>query len=220
MATIHISRDKLKAAALFAATKDVRYYLCGVLIESTPMQTRVCATDGHALFCSKDDTKDDNVGTFVGIMPSDTVKQILGWKAPYKGAAVVITTNDDTAGEHRAEWGGNTAVFKLLDGTFPTYARVVPEKVSGDASYIDPELLMRCKKAAEVLGTSKLGMFALKQGGDGSAIAVFSSEAFAVVMPMRGDKANVADVAWAREALPVVPACAAVAHEARREARS
>jgi DNA polymerase-3 subunit beta len=202
MATIHISRDKLKAAALFAATKDVRYYLCGILIESTPLQTRVVATDGHALFVAKDDAKDDNVGSFVGIMPNDTVKQILSWKAPYKGAPVVMTTNDDIAGEHRAEWAGNTAVFKMLDGTFPNYARVVPEKVSGAASYLDPALLMRCKKAAEVLGTSNLGMFALKQGGDGSAIAVFSSGAFAVVMPMRGDKADVADVAWAREAVP------------------
>lgn len=205
MATIHISRNKLKAAAIFAATKDVRYYLNGVLIESTPLQTRLCATDGHALFCAKDDAKDDNAGTFTGIMPNDTVKQILAWKAPYKGAAdlpVVITTADDPAGEHRAECAGNTAVFKLIDAKFPEYARVVPEKVSGDASYINPELLMRCKKAAEALGTNKFGQFAFKQGGDGSAIAVFSSEAFAVVMPMRGEKANVTDVAWAREAVP------------------
>ena len=193
---IHISRDKLKAAARFAATKDVRYYLCGVLIESTPLQTRIVATDGHALFCAKDDAKDDNEGTFTGIMPNDTVKQILAWKGPCKN--VVITTGEE---EHRAEWGGNTAVFKLLDGTFPAYARVVPEKVSGDASLIDPELLMRCKTAAKTLGTSSKGYFAFKQGGDGSAIAVFSSEAFAVIMPMRGDKADVADVAWAREAV-------------------
>lgn len=196
---IHISRDKLKAAALFAATKDVRYYLCGVLIESTPLQTRICATDGHALFCSKDDAKDDNVGSFVGIMPNDTVKQILAWKGPYKNSPVIITTGEE---EHRAEWGGNTAVFKLLDATFPTYARVVPEKVSGDASHIDPELLMKCKTAAKTLGTSAKGYFAFAQGGDGSAIAVFSSEAFAVIMPMRGDKADVAAVAWAREAVP------------------
>ena len=162
------------------------------------MQTRIVATDGHALFCAKDDAKSENVDSFVGIVPNDTIKQILAWKAPYKGAAdlpVVITTAET---EQRAEWCGNTAVFKCLDGKFPDYARVVPEKVSGDASYIDPELLMRCKKAAEVLGTSKLGHFAFKQGGDGSAIAVFSNEAFAVVMPMRGDKADVADVAWAR----------------------
>ena len=202
MATIHISRNKLKAAAIFAAAKDIRFYLNGILIESTPMQTRIVATDGHALFCSKDDAKDDNEGTFTGIVPNDTIKQILAWKAPYKSAAdlpVVITTGEE---EHRAEWGGSAAVFKLIDAKFPEYARVVPEKVSGDASYLDPELLMRCKKAAEILGASKLGVFALKQGGDGSAIAVFSSESFAVVMPMRGEKADVADVAWAREALP------------------
>ena len=202
MATIHILRNKLKAAAIFAAKDDIRFYLNGVLIESTPLQTRLCATDGHALFCAKDDAKGENVDSFVGIVPNDTVKQILAWKAPYKGAAdlpVVITTAET---EHRAAWGGNTAVFKPLDGKFPDYARVVPEKVSGDASYINPDLLIKCKKAVEALGTNKLGMFALKQGGDGSAIAVFSVEAFAVVMPMRGDKADVADVAWAREALP------------------
>ena len=205
MATIHISRNKLKAAAIFAAAKDIRYYLNGILIESTPMQTRIVATDGHALFCAKDDAKDDNEGTFTGIMPNDTVKQILAWKAPYKGAAdlpVVITTADDPAGEHRAEWCGNTAVFKLIDAKFPEYARVVPAEVSGEASHFNPDLLIRCKKAAEALGTNKFGHFAFKQGGDGSAIAVFSSEAFAVVMPMRGDKADVADVAWAREVLP------------------
>jgi DNA polymerase-3 subunit beta len=204
MAKIYISRNKLKAAAYFSAVKDIRFYLNGILIESTPMQTRIVATDGHALFCAKDDAKDDNEGTFTGIVPNDTVKQILAWKAPYKTEApVIFTTNDDIAGEHRAEWCGNTAVFKLLDGKFPEYARVVPTDVSGEASHFNPELLIRCKKAVEALGTNKFGHFAFKQGGDGSAIAVFSSEAFAVVMPMRGDKADVADVAWAREALPV-----------------
>ena len=199
MATIHISRNKLKAAAIFAAAKDVRYYLCGILIESTPMQTRVCATDGHALFCAKDDAKGDNAGAFTGIVPNDTIKQILSWKASHKTEVpVIFTTNDDPAGEHRAEWAGNTAVFKLIDAKFPEYARVVPAEVSGEAAYFNPELLMKCKKAAEALGTSKHGTFKFKQGGEGSAIAVFSTESFAVVMPMRGAKADVADVAWAR----------------------
>ena len=203
MATIHILRNKLKAAAIFAASKDVRYYLCGILIESTPLQTRIVATDGHAMFCAKDDAKDDNAGTFTGIVPNDTIKQILAWKAPYKTETpVIFTTNDDPAGAHRAEWAGNTAVFKLLDGKFPEYARVVPAEVSGEASHFNPELLIRCKKAVEALGTNKFGHFAFKQGGDSSAIAVFSSEAFAVVMPTRGDKADVGDVAWAREPLP------------------
>lgn len=202
MAIIHISRNKLKAAAYFSAAKDIRFYLNGILIESTPMQTRVVATDGHALFCARDDAKGDNVDSFVGIVPNDTIKQILTWKAPYKGAAdlpVVITTAET---EQRAEWCGNTAVFKLLDGKFPDYARVVPTDVSGEAAHFNPELLIRCKKAAEALGTRSAGFYAFKQGGEGSAIAVFSTESFAVIMPMRGEKADVADVAWAREPLP------------------
>ena len=204
MSVIYISHNKLKAAAYFSPVKDTRYVLNGILIESTPVQTRVVATDGLALFCVKDDAKGNNVDNFVGVVPVDTVKQILSWKAQSKGAAslsVVITTRDDPAEEHRAEWAGNVAIFKLIDGKFPDYRRVVPTDVSGAASNFNPELLMKCKKAAEALGR-KEGLYDFKQGGNSPAIAVFSSEAFAVVMPMRGEKADVAEIAWGREAVP------------------
>lgn len=56
---------------------------------------------------------------------------------------------------------------------------------------------MRCQKAAIDLGTSKAGYFAFTQNGDGAAIATFSQQAFAVVMPMRGDKADAAATSWA-----------------------
>ena len=205
MSVIYISHDKLKAAAYFSPVKDERYYLNGILIDSTPIQTRVVATDGRALFCAKEDAKGNNVDNFVGIVPIATIKQILSWKAQSKGGLatmrVVITTRDDPAEEHRAEWAGNVAIFKLIDGTFPPYRRIVPTDVSGEASNYDPELLMRCKKAAEALGR-KAGLYDFKQGGNSPAIAVFSSEAFAVVMPMRGEQADVAKIAWGREALP------------------
>lgn len=81
MATIHVYRNKLKAAARFMAVQDIRFYLNGLLIESNPMQSRIVATDGHTLFASRDDAKGDNAGAFVGIMPADTVKAILSWKA-------------------------------------------------------------------------------------------------------------------------------------------
>ena len=205
MATVNVYRNKLKAAARFMAVQDIRFYLNGVLIESNPVQTRIVATDGHTLFASRDDAKGDNAGTFTGIMPADTVKAILSWKAPYKSAndtPVILTTADDLAGEHRAEWCGNVCVFRLIDGKFPDYARVVPEKVSGEPAFYQPEYLLRCSKAAIDMNTNKLGHFDFKQGGDGSGIAVFSSEAFAVIMPIRNTVADPALIAWAREALP------------------
>lgn len=205
MATINVYRNKLKAASRFMANQDIRYYLNGVLIESNPMQSRIVATDGHTLFASRDDAKGDNVGSFVGIMPADTVKTILSWKAAHKSAndaPVVITTADDLAGEHRAAWCGNICIFKLIDGKFPDYMRVVPATLDAGISFFQPEYLLRCTKAAQDLNTSAKGMFAFKCAQDGTGIAVFSPQSFAVIMPIRNPVADVADVAWAREALP------------------
>lgn len=205
MSTVTVYRNKLKAAFRFAAVKDVRFVLTGILIESNPMQTRVIGCDGHTLFASRDDAKGDNVGTFTGIMPADTVKAILSWKASHKSAndaPVVITTADDPAGEHRAAWCGNICIFKLIDGKFPDYSRVVPATLDAGISFFQPEYLVRCSKAAIDLNTSAKGMFAFKCAQDGTGIAVFSPQSFAVIMPIKTTVADVADVAWAREALP------------------
>lgn len=205
MATVNIYRNKLKAASRFMAVQDIRYYLNGLLIESNPMQSRIVATDGHTLFATRDDAKGDNVGTFTGIIGSDTVKTILSWKATYKSAndtPVVITTPDDTAGEHRATWCGNICVFRLIDGKYPEYQRVVPASIDAGISFFQPEYLLRCTKAAIDLNTSAKGMFSFKCAQDGTGIAVFSPQSFAVLMPIKTDVADVADVAWAREALP------------------
>ena len=205
MATIHVYRNKLKAAARFMAVQDIRFYLNGVLIESNPMQTRVIATDGHTLFATRDDAKGDNAGAFVGILPADTVKAILAWKAPHKSAndtPVVLTTCDDPAGEHRAEWCGNICIFRLIDGKFPDYMRVVPAALDAGISFFQPEYLTRCVKAAQDLNTSAKGYFSFKCAQDGTGLAVFSPQSFAVLMPIKTTVADVADVAWAREPLP------------------
>ena len=197
---ISISRNKLKAASRFMAHDDVRYYLNGLLLESNATQTRVVATNGHTLFAAYDSAEDQI--EFSGIVPDTAIKQILGWKG--KGdMPVVFTVNP--AGEQRACWNGNTAVFQLIEGTFPDYTRILPTALSGEAAFYDPEYLMWCSKAAADLG----GPFAFKQNGDSPGIAVFSPQAFAVVMPMRNGVADVESLAWARA--PARPKLQAVA---------
>jgi DNA polymerase III subunit beta len=201
MATIQIQRSTIKAASHFMAQKDIRYYLNGILIESSPVETRACATDGHAMLLRQEDRKDDNAGSARIILPADTVAMILKWKAPFKSAAdmpVTITVPDDPKAEHRAEWCGQIAVFRPVEGNFPDYQRVIPQSLSGEAAHFNPELLMRCQKAAVDLGTSKAGYFAFTQNGGSAAVATFSPQAFAIVMPMRGEKADAADTSWAR----------------------
>jgi DNA polymerase-3 subunit beta len=201
MATINIYRNKLKAASRFMAVQDIRYYLNGLLIESNDVQTRIVATDGHTMFCGYDDAKGNNVGSFAGIMPSDTVKAILAWKAPHKSAAdmpVVLTTSDDPLGEHRAEWCGNVVIFRVVEGRYPDYTRVIPQSVSGLAGNYNPDYLARCKAAGIDLGNSKLYGINLTQNGDGPALVTFSAQAFAVIMPMRGEPGDIGAAEWAR----------------------
>jgi DNA polymerase-3 subunit beta len=183
------------------AVQDIRYYLNGVLIESNDVQTRIVATDGHTLFAGFDDAKGDNVGSFAGIMPADTVKAILSWKAPYKSAndmPVVVTTSGDPLGEHRAEWYGNAVIFRVVEGRYPDYTRVIPQAVSGLAGNYDPDYLARAKAAAVDLGMPKKYGINLTQNGDGPALVTFSAQAFAVIMPMRGEPGDIGAADWAR----------------------
>jgi DNA polymerase-3 subunit beta len=201
MSTINIYRNKLKAASRFMANQDTRYYLNGVLIESNELQSRIVATDGHTLFAGYDDAKNDNVGSFAGIMPSDTVKAILAWKAPYKtanDAPVIITTPDDPLGEHRAEWCGNVVIFRVVEGRYPDYTRVIPQALSGLAGHYDPDYLARAKAAAVDLGLSKKYGINLTQNGDGPALVTFTPQAFAIIMPMRGEPGDIGAADWAR----------------------
>ena len=204
MATVNLYRTKLKAASRFMAVQDVRFYLNGLLIESNDVQTRIVATDGHTLFAGYDDAKGDNVGSFAGIMPADTVKAILSWKAPFKTAAdmpVVLTTSDDPTGEHRAEWCGNVCIFRVVEGRYPDYTRVIPQSVSGLAGNYNPDYLARCKAAGIDLGAPKTYGINLMQNGDGSALVTFSPQAFAVIMPMRGEPGDIGAAEWARAKL-------------------
>lgn len=205
-----IYRNALKAVSRFSAVKDIRFYLNGVFVESNPMQTRLVATDGHTLIVHRSDAKDENEGSFSGIIPSDAVKAILAWKAPskyQKDLPVIVSTLDDI--EYRADWLGMTCVFKLIDGKFPDYRKVIPRTVSGLHSHYDPDLMVRLKRASEDLGSDK-GYFEFQPNGadkpenEGPGIGVINDSCVVVVMPMRGFRANAENAQWAIEELPVL----------------
>ena len=216
MSVVKISRTALKAIALFQADKDVRYYLNGVFVQSNEQQTRLCATTGHFLGLHRGDPCGENVGAWSGIIPRDSVKTMLAWKAPkyFNGADIVRLTvpddyDTDTSMEVRAEFAGNICVFKTIDGRFPDYSRIIPTEVSGAVGQFNAEYLHTIQKACSIL-RGKDVYPAIAHNGDNGAYVAYDNF-LAVVMPLRSDKVpvpDVADIAWGREPLPVadVPA--------------
>lgn len=212
---IVIDRKQLKAVSLFAGTKDIRYYLNGVFVVANKMQSRLVATDGHTCGIAKRDSRDENDGAAQFIIPNDAVKQILAIK-PVRGLNsddVVITVPDDFAEninqELRATFHTSGVIFKAIDGKFPDYQRIIPSELSGETGHFNAEYLYRCKKAALCFGKEYFG-FAMN--GENCALASINSEMIAVIMPVRKDahpKCDVTDAAWAKEALPELPAVVA-----------
>ena len=198
---ITIDRNALKAVSRFAAVKDIRYYLQGVLIESTPLQTRLAATCGHSLAVHRADAKGDNEGSWTGILPLDAVTTLLKMKATHKtlkDAPITVTVSDE--GEIRCDWIGQSIITRAVDGKFPDYRRVIPEALDGLPCWINPDYLARIVDAAKDISAG----FTFGFGGTGSSLAHIGQDMVAVVMPMRTELTTDATRAsWAKDALPV-----------------
>lgn len=204
--TIH--RNALKAASRFSAVKDIRYYLNGVLVESSPLETRLVATDGHAMLVHRSGAKEENEGAWSGIIPNDAVKAMLAWKGDKNSKFMPFTLTVLSATEVRADWVGQSIIFRPIDGTFPDYRKVIPTEISGEPAYFDPKLLMRVRDAADDLRTCKSEecRFSQTMNGERGAIFPIDTDCFAIVMPLRNVPRDVADYDWSRQPVPALAA--------------
>ena len=190
---IMLDRAKLKAAARFCAdSKDVRLALHGVLVEASPAGVRLVATDGHVMLVQRAPA-DSETERWTGIVPADAIKAALAWKGS-KSLPIILIPGEPECRLTRAT--GEAVVFVPAPGPFPDYRRVVPKAPDGTAAFYDPDLLARFKRAAEDLG-SNLGLFGLRQGGDGSGLVYISDDAVGVIMPMRAGAIDVDFCQWA-----------------------
>ena len=192
---IMIDRNKLKAAARFAASdaKDRREALHGVLVEASPAGVRLVATDGHAMLVVRAAAGEPDTDTWTGIIPADAVKAVLAWKGN-RTLPITLIPSEPACQLTRAT--GAYFLFVPAPGPFPDYRKVIPKAPSGEASFYDPDFLVKFKRAAEDLGSDK-GLFGLRQGGDGSGLVYISDDAVGVIMPMRSGGLDVADCQWA-----------------------
>lgn len=135
--------DSLHAVAHAISSEATRYYLCGVFIHAAAdadgreLALRMAATDGHRLARLKQDAPDGAAAWPDMIVPAFVVKQLARWLAAAaktaegdSGAEVEVIVNDPPTlirfEKPAPDDGRLWIVAKLIDGTFPEYARVIP----------------------------------------------------------------------------------------------
>jgi DNA polymerase-3 subunit beta len=158
---IEVNLKALVAMLNLAAKEDVRYYLNGVMVEtSEPGFVRYLATNGHqmGLYREKSQSTESLNATEI-ILPAEKLKMI---KLP-KYITHGILTVEDAVIEHNVEkprkcslqYEDITLQFEEIQGRFPDYKRVLPIEFNGEAAQFDPELINAFAKLGKVFVDKK-----------------------------------------------------------------
>ena len=169
-----IPTEILKAAHLFISKEQTRYYLAGVNIEASEGAVRLTSTDGHRLFTASVAFEDPQPMFETFILPGDAIKRAL---TGYKEEMIEIDTVRETVG---------SVAYKPIDGTFPDWRRVAPDKITGEAAQLDPQYVADFGKAAKILR----GHLVIRHNGGSPAVIGFGRlDCVGLLMPLRDKSA-------------------------------
>jgi len=141
------------------AQQDVRYYLNGLLLETSAKSLRSVATDGHRLaLCEVDLPEGAKSGQQV-IVPRKGVlelQRILGHEEQILEVAIGVN-------HIRLQIGDIRFTSKLIDGRFPEYSRVIPTDPPRVVTAVREDLRQALQRAAILSNEKYRGIrFAVK----------------------------------------------------------
>jgi DNA polymerase III subunit beta len=106
------------------STEETRYYLNGIYLHVLDGQLRAVATDGHRLALADVAAPAGASGMPGVIVPRKTVSELLKLVSEASEAVTVELSSVKI----RVSTGAIVLTSKLIDGTFPDYQRVIPQR--------------------------------------------------------------------------------------------
>jgi len=205
MLTFELPRRELKGMSLFAAKKDIRYYLNAVCLEIHRCEVWIIVTDGHALAVERImlDTELDVSEPVQVIIKTDDIKAIQKQTQRYEMPVKITVENLQSDGKRYIQINdcGTIRSFPAVDAKYPDFRRVVPHQVSGEVAQFNPELLLKFKDYADLFSATK-GRISVGHNGQSGALVFIGRDDFVgVVMPMREDMRTTAP-AWLHPPVP------------------
>lgn len=183
----------LKAAAVAASKEETRYYLKGVCLQADEKSGVILiATDGHLLLAFRQSETWEGEPINV-IIPGDVIASIKLHKYHDKGE---LTQDGD---RWSLEYAGAPGItFRMIDGTFPDWRRIVPNEYDGRQATFNPKYYGDFAKVAKVLDKSENCVSINHNGGDPALVSFGSDvDGFGVIMPLR-NRENVTKPEWAK----------------------
>ena len=151
--TISVSQEVLgrliEKTHFSMAQQDVRYYLNGMLLETSGKHLRAVATDGHRLALSQAELTGGKMPDQQVIVPR---KGVLEMQRLMNGDGEL---DIELGANHiRIQLEGIRFTSKLIDGRFPEYERVIPQE-SSNQLLADKETLKNALQRTAILSNEK-----------------------------------------------------------------
>ena len=113
-----------------ASNPDVRFILCGLLLEISPNNLTAVATDAHRLAISTKHIEKKQINDISCIVPRKAVLELIRILQGDKEAKVSVGSN-----QIRVDFRGLNFISKLMDGKFPAgYKGVIPTTATIEVS--------------------------------------------------------------------------------------
>jgi DNA polymerase-3 subunit beta len=143
-------RMLLQKTQFAMAQQDVRYYLNGMLLDVNGLRVRTVATDGHRLAMGQLNLETGLKKPFQLILPRKTVLELQ--KSLENGGETAMLLISASQVEIRLD--GSRLSSKVIDGRFPDYERVIPDKPERIA-YGHCDLVKAALSRAAILSNEK-----------------------------------------------------------------
>lgn len=177
-----INVTTLKALLLFAAKKDIRYYINGVYFEQSATGTLAVATNGHCLAVARLDRESVEPGSFT--VPREHLDNVV------KGAKGGVDIVQVDATQCTLNSSNGRITVPLLDGKFPDWRRVVTPQQTGERAYFHPDYVSMVDKAGQLLRPAKVG-YLIQQNDNSVGYANLNDVMHCYVMPIKAYDAGV-----------------------------
>lgn len=195
---VEIPLKYLKAARLFTAKEDVRFYLKGVALKDG----HIAGTNGHyvgAVRCSALDAAPEI------IIPNQPLDFFFKKAAGYRSIELPVTIEWGEDRKGTLSIGSDVEHFEGIGGRFPDFLRVVPSNTTPTGHpQFDWDLFQPFQKAAVALGakaTTAVKALLIPNGNESTARVVLADypEFLGAIAPLRPEKYTAALALTAKE---------------------
>lgn len=156
--------DLLKRILPAISTEETRYYLNGIFYQPG----RLTATDGHRLVSVHYDKEE--TGEYAVIIP----RKVCRFLANEASKDCQLWTAEG-GGFGRAILPGLKVTFKLIDGTYPDYARVIPKGEQAFTFSFDAARVRQAVERVTPISTERGRAIKLNHAEDGTAVLSVSN---------------------------------------------